>query len=104
MKVDEEKKDKLEFVKQTNLEIQKVHIGRILVKRGHIAFEVNFELKTIEPCDFNKTEAIKFQDAKAGLISVNKKVDIKKNCRYISALNKKNVIKILEIDYNIKWS
>lgn len=101
MKVEKETKDKLEFVKQTKSEIQKVHIGRMNPKRGHSLFEANLKERTIVLADFNKTEAVKFEDAMKGAISVNKKVDIKENCEYISALNKKNVIKILKRDYHI---
>lgn len=101
MKVEKETKDKLEFVKQTKAEIQKVHIGTMKPKKGHTLFEVDLVLKTIELADFDKSEAIKFEDAKFGNISVNKKLTIKENCRYIPALNKKNVIKILKRDFNI---
>ena len=101
MKIEQEKKDKLERVKQTKAEIQKVHIGTMKPKRGHHLFEVNLSLKTIELADFDKSEVIKFEDAKFGNISVNKKLTIKENCKYISALNKKNVIKILKRDFNI---
>jgi len=101
MKVEQEKKDKLERVKQTRAEIQKVHIGTMKPKRNHSLFEVNVVLKTIELANFDKSEAIKFEDAKFGKISVNKKLTIKENCRYIPALNKKNVIKILKRDFNI---
>lgn len=101
MKVDNEKKDKLEFVKQTQAETQKVHIGTLRPKRGHSLFEVNLKLKTICLADFNKTEVVKFEDAMKGTISVNKKVDIKDDCIYISALNKRNVIKVLHRDHRI---
>lgn len=101
MKVDNEKKDKLEFVKQTQAETQKVKIGTLRPKRGHSLFEVNLKLKTICLADFNKTEVVKFEDAMKGTISVNKKVDIKDDCIYISALNKRNVIKVLHRDHGI---
>jgi len=101
MKVEKEQKDQLEFVKQTKAETQKVHVGRINPKRGHSLFEVNIVLKTIELASFDKSEVISFEDARKGLISVNKKVTKNKDCEYITALNKKNVIKILERDHNI---
>jgi hypothetical protein len=103
MKVDNEKKDKLEFAKQTQAETQKVHIGTLMPKRGHSLFEVNFKLRTINLADFNKTEVVKFEDAMKGTISVNKKVDVKEDCIYISALNKRNVIKILHRNHGITF-
>jgi hypothetical protein len=101
MKIEKEKQDKLEFLKQTKLETQKVHIGRTNPKRGHSLFEVNISLKTIELADFDKSEAVKYEDAMKGMISVNKKLTVKENCIYISALNKKNVMKILHRNHGI---
>ena len=101
MKVEKEYKDKLEFVKQTNAETQKVYIGRSNPKRGHSLFEINIVLKTIELASFDKSEVVSFLDARKGMISVNKKVTTKDDCKYITALNKKNALKILERDHNI---
>lgn len=100
MKVEPEKKDKLEFVKQTNAEIQKQLIGSMNPKKGHTLFEANLELKTIQLVKFDRPTILRFEDAKVG-VTENKKVNVKENCRYISALNRKNVVKILKRDYNV---
>lgn len=104
MKIEKEKKDQLENVKQTQAETQKVLIGRVNPKRGHSLFVVNPDLKTIELADFNKTETVSFEQAKKGIASLNKQIIVKDNCKYIPALNKRNVIKILERDFGIVWN
>ena len=60
MKTEIKQKDKLEFVKQTNAEIQKVLVGKVNPKRNHILFEVNLELKTIEKVKFDNPTILKF--------------------------------------------
>lgn len=69
---------------------------------GHTTFEINYELKTIEKVCFDNPEAIKFEDAKQSIKkAAPKKITVKKNCIYISALNKKNAIKIAKRDFGI---
>lgn len=70
-------------------------------KKNHSLFEIDLNLKTIELAKFDELPAIKYEDAMKGNISAQKKVTKKENCIYISALNKKNVIKILKRDFNI---
>lgn len=100
MKIEKENKDKLEFVKQTKAEIKKALIGKMQPNRGHSLFEVDLELKTIQLAKFDRPDVLKFEDAKKG-VTENKKVTVKENCKYISALNRKNVVKILKRDYGI---
>jgi len=93
--------DKIEHVKQQVQEIQTVFDNRIKPKKNHTLFEFNLESKTIEIAEFDELPAISYQEALKGNIVTQKKVTKKENCIYISALNKKNVIKILKRDYNI---
>jgi len=69
-------------------------VGQQRPYSGHKCFEVNLSTGEINLAEF-KEEAISFEDAKNGIISGKKKVIIKDNCVYITALNKKNVIKKL---------
>lgn len=94
-------KDKIEQVKQQVKEIQTVFDYRIRPQKNHSLFEIDLNLKTIELAKFDELPAIKYDDAMKGNISAQKKVTKKENCIYISALNKKNVIKILKRDFNI---
>ena len=59
------------------------------------------EPKNIEIAEFDELPAIKFEEAMKGNIVAQKKVTKKENCVYISALNKKNVLKILKRDFGI---
>jgi hypothetical protein len=94
--------DKIENVKQTKQETQFNKIGSLKPKKNHKLFEINISEKTIVLAEFQKLDtAIKWEYAVKGLISVNKKVMIKENCLYISAMNKKNVIKILRRDFGL---
>lgn len=94
--------DKIENVKQVSIEKKTVFIGSSKPMPEHTTFEVNYELKTIEKVVFYNPEAIKFEDAKQSIKkAAPKKIIIKKNCVYISALNKKNALKIARRDFGI---
>jgi hypothetical protein len=94
------KKDKIENVKQQQAKIQKVFDSTLKPKRGHTLFEVNLIENTIEKAIFDELPNVKWEDAVKGQISLQKKITKKPNCIYISALNIKNVLKILERDFN----
>lgn len=97
----DQEKDKIEQVKQQVQEIQTVFDYKIIPQKNHTLFEVNLDLKTIEIAEFDEIPAIKFEEAMKGNIVAQKKVTRKENCVYISALNKKNVLKILMRDFGI---
>jgi hypothetical protein len=94
--------DKIENVKQQQAEIQKVFDSKIIPHENHTLFEIDLNTKDIRLAVFDEQPAIKWEDALKGNISAMKKVTKKENCIYISALNKRNVIKILKRDFNIK--
>jgi len=94
-------KDKIEITKQQILEIQKIFEKRLMPKKNHTLFEINLVDFKINAALFDELPALKWSDAVTGNISVKKKITKKENCIYISSLNKKNVIKILERDYGI---
>lgn len=105
MKETEQKiEDKIENVKQISIENQKVYIGSAKPMAGHKTFEVNYVLKTISYADF-EVSPVKFEEARftrpKDKIAARKKITVKKDCVYISALNKKNVLKILKRDFGI---
>lgn len=116
MKVEKEAKDKLEFVKQTKTETQKVLSHKIIPYENHSLFECNLKDGTIELAQFkppNTTihwlEALEKYHKKVikkvnifNASTVTKSEVIKReNCIYISAMNKENVIKILKRNYNV---
>ena len=95
--------DKIEIIKQVSIEKKTVKIGTLQPQKNHTMFEVDFTLKTIEKANFDLPEALKFTDAQLGKKSSSKKITIKKDCVYISALNKKNVLKILIRDFGVNF-
>jgi len=97
-----EEKDKIEIVKQQVKEIQTVFLGTVRPKKGHSMFEVNFKLKTIVKAEFDEVPSLNFKDAMIGVRSLSKKITKKPDCIYVSALNKKNALKILKRELNFE--
>lgn len=95
-------KDQIEEVKQMAHEKQTVFMGTVVLRKNHTLFEVDIEAKTIEKAEFDALPAINYADAAKGITTAKKsKITKKPNCLYISALNKKNVIKILKKHFNL---
>lgn len=103
--------DKIEIVKQAEIKETTVLEGKMLPQKNHTLFECCREAKTICKAQFeNLNKEISFTEA-LGIkdkfilgrptFKTKGNVIIKRNCLYISALNFKNVIKILERDYNL---
>lgn len=99
--INQKSADKIENVKQVSLEKKNYFLGTLKPKKGHKIFEVNIKLKTIEEASFDELPAVKFTDPISGQISTKKKITTKPECVYISALNKKNVSKILKRDFRM---
>lgn len=109
-------KDKVQDVRQVEIEKQEKLIGKIKVNRGHTLYEINLKAQTIEPAQFEDAD-ISFGNlgkAKSGrgfgvnedgngnkkivldkLGATTKKLLKKKDCIYIAALNRKNIVKKL---------
>lgn len=83
-------KDEVVITAQKQQESRQEFVGSIRPRKGHTLFEVNLKEKTIEPAKFEVQDAMYNPTGVLG--SVNK-VIIKPGCVYISALNKKNVLK-----------
>ena len=90
--------DKIVNVKQVAIEKQTILLGTARPKRGHTMFEYNFKEKTIVQAVFDELPAVKFTDAANGIKSAHKKITKKQDCIYVSALNKKNALKVLKRD------
>lgn len=84
----------VETVKEEKEEKEKLKLaGTIRPKKNHILFEVNLEDGTIERAEFEDPEFFYWKKGKDSL--KRKKVIMKKDCLYISALNEENAIKKL---------
>lgn len=94
-------KDKIEIVNQTTVEKKTVFIGTAYPKRGHTMFEVNLKEKTIEAAEFVLENTIEYNPNSNIPLKSVKKIIKKPNCIYVSALNKKNVDKILKRELNL---
>ena len=99
--INQKSPDKIENVKQVSIEKKTVFIGTLKPKKGHKMFEVNMKLQTVVEATFDELPAIRFSEAKIGATSSNKKITINQDCVYVSALNKKNVLKILKRDFGV---
>jgi hypothetical protein len=104
--------DKIEIVKQQQKKQNLVLLNKIQPQKNHKLFECDTIKKTISLAkfqpprtDLHYNEAIDFVNKKIDLNNhktvTKSKVLINPNCIYISALNSKNVIKILNRDYNL---
>ncbi len=107
-------KDKVVDVRQVEVEKKQQLVGRILPKKGHTIWEVNLLEHTIEPAEFEEVEAASFVKEKPkglgivgykdgrkklvldGLAPIKRKLIKKKDCIYMSKLNRKSVLKQLE--------
>lgn len=87
-------KDKISIVSQKEQKKQNILMS-IKQHRGHTLFEINKNTGEISKAEYLHIEA-HFDDKLNK--TTHKKVRMKKDCYYVSALNKKNVIKkILEL-------
>ena len=94
-------KDKVEITKQQRAEIQKVFDSRIRPHENHTLFEIDLISKEIKLAVFDTGLEIHWNDAVKGNWGNNRTLTKKENCMYVSALNKKNVLKILLRDFGI---
>lgn len=107
--------DKLEFVKQQQVEIQKILDYKIIPHENHLLFEFNLKDKSLQLAEFLPPKTlVSWNEAlemyyKRVISKVNitrpstitKSELIKKDgCIYISALNEKNALKIIKRDFN----
>jgi desulfoferrodoxin (superoxide reductase-like protein) len=84
-------KDKIEVSIEQEQKFQQKHIGSIHPHRGHTLFEVNLATGEIEPAEFQQQDYVVGSDINSG--GGRKKVIMKPDCVYISALNKRNALK-----------
>lgn len=91
--------DKIEVVKQTQAETQRVYVGTVKPKRNHILYEFDLKNKTVKRAEFRVDKTVSFEQAAKGIASEKKEVDGKEGCVYISAMNEKNAWKKFKRQY-----
>lgn len=72
---------------------QPTFVFKIRPIKGHKVFEFNVLANTIQEAEFSKPAVVSFTKAQKGDLSARKRIDIKKGCLYMCALNAKNAIK-----------
>jgi len=87
--------DNVSFVKPAKHQKKPVFVGAQKLKRNHTLFEINVVELTIAKAKYFDTEEVTFEQAKKG-IPVQKKIALKENCVYFSALNFKNALHQIE--------
>ena len=92
---------KTEIGQEKKQEKKRVFQQRIRPRKGHTLFEYDLEKQTIVKAKYDKTDLINWDAALLNTDNFKKEVTTKENCIYISALNLKNVNKILKRDYGI---
>lgn len=100
MKIEDTKHEIIiENVKQVNIQKQHVKIGSFKPHKGHTLFSVNSKTGEVKKAEF-KVQDLTFNKALNKNYSKTKKVIIEDGCRYITALNIKNLFK--KLGYKIK--
>lgn len=89
-------KDKIENVRQVEIEKQLVLTGKYIPQKGHTLFEVNKVTGEVVKASFEDVKAVDYISKKGPFRQITtKKVIVRENCTYISALNIKNCFKKL---------
>lgn len=92
-------KDKIENVKQVEVQKQLQLAGRVIPQRGHTLFEYDKVTGTVVKAEFEEVKDVKFGASKSPWKQVTtKKVVRRENCIYVSALNLKNALKKLGLE------
>jgi hypothetical protein len=84
-------KDKLTIEAEQQKEHQLVLIAQMKPKRGHTLWEYNELTSVIAPAKY-ELQTINFELAAKGDTSLQKKVIVNPNCKYVLALNKQTAL------------
>jgi len=88
-------KDQIQNVKQVEVQKQ-IHLqNRFIPQKGHTLFEVNKVTMQVVKAEFEEVKDAPFEIKKRLAPITTKKVIMRENCIYISALNIKNCFKKL---------
>jgi hypothetical protein len=84
----------VEHVKQAEIKKKEVLVKRFRPHANHILFEVDMVTGEVKRAEL-EVQAISFEKASKNDVSLSKKVIMRENCKYISAMNIKNAMKKL---------
>lgn len=87
--------DKIENIKQVQVEEQQVKLGSLTMKKGHKIFEVNMVTGDVKIAEMEALP-VSFAEKQKNRFAPNKsKLVVNKDCRYVSALNIQNAMRKL---------
>ena len=94
MKLDEHipVKDQIEIVGQAEKKYEVKKLATINPHKGHTLFQIDIKNRTITVAEFEQQD-VEMLKLNKNWTGVTKKVTVKPDCIYISALNQKNAIK-----------
>lgn len=97
----EKTKDKIVVVKQPEVKLKQNRIGTLRPHKGHKVFEFDIDSCKVTEASISHSEIVVNKNYNAS--SKKKSIDVKQNCFYLTALNKKNAIKKLrKIGYYVE--
>jgi len=92
-------RQQIESIVKKKKQVEYKFESKIKPLKGHILWEINLKDKTINEASYNIKKDITWEEALKSMESGYKKeVLIKKDCVYISALNKESALKRFEKD------
>ena len=89
------KKDKVVITSQREIEKQLKKVGKIIPHRGHTLFKYNRVTEEMSEAIFEDTVVEYNPDPRK--MKANRRVMVEKDCVYVSALNKKNARRKLNL-------
>lgn len=88
--IKQQDKDQIKIHKQAEIQKGLKYLGSTRIRPGHTLWEYNFVTGEIDKAKMDAQVIVTGDGQK-----VRKKVEVKENCQYIGALNRKNLIRKL---------
>lgn len=92
-------KDKIENVRQVEVQKQVALHHREILKKGHTLFEINTVTREVKKAEYEAVNDVPFGKKRFAAVT-KQRVIIRENCVYKSALNVKNLFR--KLGYSIK--
>ncbi len=92
-------KDEIKLHAEKQQEKQTKLVHRIKPHQGHKCWQYNRDTEELTLAEF-QTEALDFNAAAKGQVALKRKILVKENCIYVTALNRKNALKHVKNQLN----
>lgn len=87
-------KERTEEIREVQEKRKETYVGSVTPQRGHRMFEYDIETKALIDAVFEQQDIV--WNPNVDQVTPRRKIVMKPNCLYVSALNKKNAIKHLK--------